>query len=146
MNTSNAGAVVQQTNAAAPPSISSADVPTKEDCNKYAALSSYLGSPTHSSDPGSPPPVAAKMAAPQVVSSSSKEYPYLTFRGKSEAAASTVIKTTCDEGIASVVEGILENRKRLRQSYLSRMYQVPFMKEKKKRVREEAPLEEMRYV
>lgn len=57
-----------------------------------------------------------------------------------------MIKTTCDEGIASVVEGILENRKRLRQSYLSRMYQVPFMKEKKKRVREEAPLEEMRYV
>merc|ERR1712083_348609 len=36
------------------------NVVTKEEADnssKYAALSSYLGSPDHSSDPGSPPPM-----------------------------------------------------------------------------------------
>ena len=63
------------------------------------------------------------------------EYPYLTVRGKTE------IKFE-ETSTPRVVDNILEHRKKLRQSYANnRMYKIPFMKEKKKKTREEAPLE-----
>ena len=59
--------------------------------------------------------------------------------------AASVQAGATNDGIASVVENILEHRKQFRKSYfLSRMYKTPFMKEKRKRVREEKPLEDHR--
>ncbi len=123
----------------------------QEDGNKYAALSSYLGSPTHSSEPGSPPPVPNALSAKPAVASSSKEYPYLTVRGKSSdssepgTSSGTFVKTSFDDGIASVVENILAHRKEFRRCQaLSRMYRTPFQERKKKKVRVTAPLEEIR--
>ena len=106
---------------------------TKEDGNKYAALSSYLGSPTHSSDPGSPtfppgplhgsPPPRKELLPP------SKLDPFLTAKGSSNEGKN-------DDGIANVVDRILDQRKILRKSLaFSRMYKVPF--EKKKRPKAE---------
>ena len=128
----------QQPSSATPVSnLTTTDNEAKEDLNRYAALSSYLGSPTHTSDHGSPPP-----AVPPPTSSCLKEekvgsYPYLTIKGSAAAAA---VGDNFD-GVANVVNSILEHRKKLRQSFMGRMFKVPFMKEKKKRVREEAPLE-----
>ena len=109
------------------------DTETKEDSNRYAALSSYLGSPTHTSDHGSPPPPPSAY----LKDGKSSPYPYLTVKGSAAAAA----VSDASDGIASVVDSILQHRKKLRQSFMGRMFKVPFMKEKKKRVREEAPLE-----
>ena len=113
---------------------------TKEDGNKYAALSSYLGSPTHSSDPGSPNPFSPPVGSPPPPGHNelaspcppSKLYPYLMAKGSS-------VEGKSEEGIANVVDRILEQRKKLRQSSgLSRMYKVPFEKKISKRVKEEA--------
>ena len=116
-------------------------VAKEEDSSKYAALSSYLGSPTHDfSDPGSPPQLNLKRP------SLTNEYPFLTLRSKStdEFSAGKPTIGNNEDGVAVVMESILKHRKNLRQSH--RIYKVPFMREKKKRVREEAPLEELRYL
>ena len=126
------------------PSVTESLVETKEDGNKYAALSSYIGSPTHSSDPGSPPNplfqnTNSSTASPTIrneLSSpscqSSKLYPYLMAKG-----SSTEGRNEFHDGIANVVDRILEQRKILRQSMgLSRMYKVPFAKKKQTRVKD----------
>ena len=110
------------------------DIEAKEDSNRYAALSSSLGSPTHTSDHGSPPPLASPSSCTKEEKLSA--YPYLTIKGSAAAAAADGY-----DGVAIIVNKILAHRKKLRQSLLGRMFKVPFMKEKKKRVREEAPLE-----
>ena len=74
----------------------------------------------------------------------SKEYPYLTTRGSKTEINNTGLWTSkSDEGIAAVVDTILEHRKKLRQNATSRMYKTTFTpkEERKKRSREEAPLE-----
>ena len=114
------------------------DNEAKEDSNRYAALSSYLGSPTHTSDHGSPPPLPLSSSSSSSCPKEEKisSYPYLTIKGSAAAAAADG-----SDGVAIIVNSILAHRKKLRQSLLGRMFKVPFMKEKKKRVREEAPLE-----
>ena len=116
---------------------------TKEEDSKYAALSSYLGSPTHSSDPGSPPPMLSLKTA----STPANDYPFLTLRTKStdECSSSTKVNTSYNEdGIAPYMESILQYMKNRRLGH--RTYKLPFMKEKKKRVMDFKPLEELRYL
>ena len=119
------------------PSTDSIVKEVKEEGSKYAALSSYLGSPTHSSDPGSPPSLSTVASSPLLAS---KDYPYLTLKGKNTDRVSTP-----EDGIAVVVENILQHRKNLRMSLFGRMFKIPFMKEKKKRIMQEAPLDQHRW-
>ena len=106
---------------------------TKDDGNKYAALSSYLGSPTHSSDPGSPnpfppPPLASPPSSRKDLSSSpscaSKLYPYLMAKGSSSEGRS-------DDGIANVVDKILDQRKKLRENFFMSRMLIPVHKRPK---------------
>ena len=126
----------------------SSGVVTKEEVDtscKSAALLSYLGSPTHSSDPGSPPMLSA------LKSSSSKttdSYPFLTLRSKSTDSEYCSYKNNSlnneyQEGIALKIESILQHRKSLRLS--NRLFKIPFMKEKKRMMTNFDPLESLRY-
>ena len=148
LKSNGASAAVQQSIPSGPADPNLAPITTgvvtkEEDSSKYAALSSYLGSPTHSSDPGSPPPMLNLKTA----STPANDYPFLTLRTKStdECISSTNVNTSSNEdGVALFMESILQHRKNLRLSH--RTFKVPFMKEKKKRVMDFKPLEELRYV
>ena len=147
LKSNGASAAVQQSIPSGPADLNlapfSTGAVTKEEDSKYAALSSYLGSPTHSSDPGSPPPMLSLKTA----STPANDYPFLTLRTKStdECCSSTKVNTSSNEdGVALFMESILQHRKNLRLSH--RTFKVPFMKEKKKRVMDFKPLEELRYV
>ncbi len=119
----------------------------EEPANKYAALSSYLGSPTHSSEAGSPPqlPVVpqSKNAGSSTTSTTNKPsatspYPYLTVKGSTAHLGGEhdlFWGPKTEEGFVNVVDTILENRKKLRLSSMGRMYKLPHEpKMKKKRV------------
>jgi hypothetical protein len=101
------------------------------DANKYAALSSYLGSPTHSSDPGSPPqlPIVPARACGGTGPTPGKAYPYLIMKGSTSGSSGehdTFWGPKGEDGITNVVDTILENRKKLRLSAaMSSRYKVP---------------------
>ena len=149
LKSNGASAAVQQSILSGPADsnlapISTGAVPKEED-SKYAALSSYLGSPDHSSDPGSPPPMLSLKTAS---TPAANDYPFLTLRTKStdecSSSPSKVNTSYGEDGVAPFMESILQYMKNRRLSH--RTYKIPFMKEKKKRVMDFKPLEELRYL
>ena len=108
--------------------------------SKYSSLSSYLGNPDNYSPPKPENVIYGDKKSTANVVNFDKDYPYLLAKNKKSGSLddSFDLEDKLPFGSNSVVDNILLSRKRLREGFhddsvLSRMYKLPFMKEKRKK-------------